>query len=69
MLVLYIFSPQGLGYLVAMVHCDVCDSDEQEQLLRRHLLHTCHLSLHVEGLATGYSKEVHGNVSVAIDGS
>ena len=54
---------QGTGYLVAMVHCDVCDSDEEEQLLRRHLLHVCHLSLHVEGLVTGYSKDVHGNVS------
>ena len=46
-----------------MVHCDGTDSDEQEQLLRRHLLHSCHISLHVEGLATGYSKDVHGNVS------
>ena len=53
---------QGRGYLVAMVHCDVRDSDEEEQLLRRHLLQVCHLSLHVEGLATGYSKDVHGNV-------
>ena len=46
-----------------MVHCEASDSDEQEQLLRKHLLHTCHLSLHVQGLPTGYSKDVHGDVS------
>ena len=56
-------TPQGCGCLVAMVHCDGTDSDEEEQLLRKHLLHICHLSLHVEGLSTGYSKDVHGNVS------
>ena len=48
---------------MAMVHCDGADSDEEEQLLRKHLLHICNLSLHVEGLSTGYSKDVHGNVS------
>ena len=47
---------------MAMVHCEGADSDEPEQLLRKHLLHACHLSLHVQGLSTGYSKDVHGNV-------
>lgn len=49
-----------------MVHCDGADGDEEEQLLRKHLLHVCHLSLHVEGLSTGYSKDVHGNVSKVV---
>lgn len=48
---------------MAMVHCEGADSDEPEQLLRKHLLHACHLSLHVQGLSTGYSKDVHGNVN------
>jgi hypothetical protein len=52
-----------------MVHCEGADSDEPEQLLRKHLLHTCHLSLHVQGLTTGYSKDVHGNVRLIVAGS
>lgn len=48
-----------------MVHCEGADSDESEQLLRKHLLHACHLSLHVQGLSTGYSKDVHGNVRLS----
>ena len=48
---------------MTMVHCEGADSDEPEQLLRKYLLHACHLSLHVQGLSTGYSKDVHGNVS------
>ena len=38
---------------------------EGEELLRTHLLHHAHLSLHVEGLRTGYSKDVHGEVGGA----
>ena len=54
---------QGEGYLVAMVHSDGdCEGGEEEEL-RTHLLHLCHLSLLVEGLKTGYSREVHGEVS------
>ena len=60
---IHINSWQGAGYLVAMVHCEGSESDEPEQLLWKHLLHVCHLSLHVQGLSTGYSKDVHGNVS------
>lgn len=50
------------GRLVAMVHCE--ESESEEQLLRDHLMHVSHLSLQVTGLATGYSKDVHGEVSV-----
>ena len=54
---------QGEGYLVAKVFST---SDcEGEELLRTHLLHHAHLSLHVEGLRTGYSKDVHGEVGGA----
>ena len=45
-----------------MVHCEGGDGSEGEEVVRTHLLHRSHLTLHVEGLPTGYSKEVHGEV-------
>ena len=56
---------QGEGYLVTMVHSD---GGEGEEVLRTHLLHQAHLVLHVEGLATGYSKEIHGEVRNVVYG-
>ena len=53
---------QGEGYLVTMVHCEGGDGSEGEEVVRTHLLHRSNLTLHVEGLLTGYSKEVHGEV-------
>ena len=38
---------------------------EGEELLRTHLLHHANLSLRVEGLRTGYCKDVHGEVGGA----
>ena len=32
-------------------------------LLKTHTLHICDINLHVEGLSTGYSQDVHGEVS------
>ena len=58
--------PQGEGYLVTMVHCD---GSEGEEMVRTHLLHRSHLVLHVEGLSTGYSKEVHGEVGILVSGT
>ena len=51
----------GGGYMVTMVHCEGgggCD----EETLGHHLAHKAHLSLHVEGLPSGYSRDVHGQV-------
>ena len=57
--------------MCAMVHREGVEEEEgadealeREELLYRHLLHRCHLSLHVEGLRTGYSRDVHGEVRV-----
>ena len=48
---------------MTMVHCEGGDGSEgEEEVVRTHLLHRSHLTLHVEGLPTGYSKEVHGEV-------
>ncbi len=57
--------------MVAMVHCEVEEAEEVEGegLLRTHLLHRCDLSLSVEGLKTGYSRDVHGEVKAKWRGS
>lgn len=58
-----VLSVQGQGYLVAMVHREAESGEvEEEELLRTHLLHRCDVSLSVEGLKTGYSREVHGEI-------
>lgn len=54
---------QKSGYFILTVHNDQNCYDEDEQLLKAHTLHTCDIHLHVEGLSTGYSQEVHGEVS------
>ncbi len=49
--------------MVAMVHCESEPAErEGEELLRTHLLHRCDLCLSAEGLKTGYSREVHGEL-------
>ena len=45
------------------MHNDQDCHDEDEQLLKAYCMHSCDLNLHVEGLSTGYSQEVHGEVS------
>lgn len=54
--------PQGEGYLVVMTHCEEDGEEEAEDMLQKHLLHLCHLHLHAQGLKTGYSKDIHGEV-------
>ena len=49
------------GYVVAMVHRE---GEEEEGRLRSWLISNAHLSLSVNGLKTGYSREIHGEVSV-----
>ena len=51
---------------MTMVHCEGGECVESEDTLARHLLHSCHLSLHVKGLPSGYSRDVHGQVTILI---
>jgi len=49
-----------------------CDGEEEEddgddegsERLLRGLTHQCSLTLHVQGLPTGYCRDIHGQVSV-----
>ena len=54
------------GCLVTMTHADEDTQDEKEHLLKHHLCHDCHLHIHISGLSTGYSKDVHGEVGSPI---
>ncbi len=47
--------------MVTLVHCE--EPDSEEEILGRHLVHTSHLTLHTQGLPSGYSRDVHGQVS------
>ncbi|XP_056331357.1 elongator complex protein 6 [Danio aesculapii] len=54
------------GNMVILVRCEEEDADDEEELnlLQRGLVHECHLALHVEGLPTGYCRDIHGQVEV-----
>ena len=43
-----------------MSHDDI--DDEDEHLLHTQLHHNCDMLLHMSGLETGYSKDIHGEV-------
>ncbi|KAJ0066302.1 hypothetical protein NL108_010932, partial [Boleophthalmus pectinirostris] len=49
------------GNVVMLLHCDEEEDDDEgaEQLLRG-LTHQCSLALHVQGLPTGYCRDIHG---------
>ena len=50
--------------MVVAVHLEgVAGKGREEELLYRHLLHLCQLHCHAHGLKTGYSRDVHGDVS------
>ena len=49
---------------MVMTHCDEDVDDEEESLLRDHLSHVCHMHINITGLQTGFSKDVHGVVSI-----
>lgn len=53
------------GNMVILVRCEEEDADDDEEgsnLLQRGLVHQCNLALHVEGLPTGYCRDIHGQV-------
>ncbi|XP_016428699.1 elongator complex protein 6 isoform X2 [Sinocyclocheilus rhinocerous] len=55
------------GNMVILVRCEEEDADDDEEgsnLLRRGLVHQCNLALHVEGLPTGYCRDIHGQMEV-----
>ncbi|XP_016357902.1 elongator complex protein 6-like isoform X2 [Sinocyclocheilus anshuiensis] len=55
------------GNVVILVRCEEEDADDDEEgsnLLQRGLVHQCNLALHVEGLPTGYCRDIHGQMEV-----
>ncbi|XP_022060681.1 elongator complex protein 6 [Acanthochromis polyacanthus] len=54
------------GNMVMLVRCDEGDDgdDEGSELLLRGLTHQCSLTLHVQGLPTGYCRDIHGQMEV-----
>lgn len=54
------------GNMVILVRCEEEDADDDDEeglnLLQRALVHQCNLALHVEGLPTGYCRDIHGQV-------
>lgn len=52
--------------MVVMVHREEGEEGEAEETLYKHLLHLCHVDLQIRGLSTGYSRDVHGEVSVEL---
>uniref|UniRef100_A0A087Y5W4 Elongator complex protein 6 n=1 Tax=Poecilia formosa TaxID=48698 RepID=A0A087Y5W4_POEFO len=58
---------QMQGNMVMLVRCnkeedDDDDGDEGSEVLLKGLIHQCNLNLHVQGLPTGYCKDIHGQV-------
>ncbi|KAL0984837.1 hypothetical protein UPYG_G00147840 [Umbra pygmaea] len=56
------------GGMVMLVRCEAEeeeeDSDEDSERLLRGLTHQCSLTLQVQGLPTGYCRDIHGQVEV-----
>lgn len=53
------------GNMVMLVRCigdEEEDGDEGSEWLLKGLSHQCSLALHVQGLPTGYCKDIHGQV-------
>lgn len=49
--------------MAILVRCEEEDvDDEGSNLLQKGLIHQCSLALHVEGLPTGYCRDIHGQV-------
>ena len=49
---------------MSLVHTDHDVEDEEALLLWKQLCYWAHLELHVEGLSSGYCKDVHGQVHI-----
>ncbi|KAL9961410.1 hypothetical protein ACROYT_G030343 [Oculina patagonica] len=59
------YSPTTLdGCLVTLVHNDSDVDDEESLLLWKQLCYVAHMELHVEGLSSGYCKDVHGQLTI-----
>ncbi|XP_067887553.1 elongator complex protein 6 isoform X2 [Heterodontus francisci] len=54
-----------MGNLVMMVHDTEDLEDEENNFVVKSLSHQCHLILQVEGLTTGYCKDIHGQLKMA----
>ncbi|KAL4617165.1 elongator complex protein 6 [Arapaima gigas] len=53
------------GNVVMLVRVEEEDGEEEgSELLLKDLTHQCSLALHVQGLPTGYCKDIHGQVEV-----
>ncbi|KAM6909926.1 elongator complex protein 6 [Xenentodon cancila] len=56
------------GNMVMLVRCggeeEGDDGDEDSEWLLKGLTHQCSLTLHVQGLPTGYCRDIHGQVAV-----
>ncbi|XP_030052910.1 elongator complex protein 6 [Microcaecilia unicolor] len=57
------------GNMVVLVHSSDDSEDEENELLVNYLCHHSNLILQVEGLATGFCKEVHGQLRITWKGS
>lgn len=60
------------GNIVMLVRChgeeaEDDGSDEGSEWLLKGLTHQCSLTLHVQGLPTGYCRDIHGQVCVYVD--
>lgn len=60
------------GNIVMLVRCHGKEaeddgSDEGSEWLLKGLTHQCSLTLHVQGLPTGYCRDIHGQVCVYVD--
>ena len=58
-----LFGFQESNTLVALTHNDSSLEDEELSALATHLRYRANILLQVEGLSTGYCKDVHGQVS------
>ncbi|XP_067834872.1 elongator complex protein 6 [Heptranchias perlo] len=52
------------GNLVMLVHDTEDLDDDENNFVVKSLSHQCHLILQVEGLATGYCKDIHGQLKI-----
>lgn len=61
---------QHQGNVVMLLHCDGEEEEEDDgddegsERLLKGLIHRCSLALHVQGLPTGYCRDIHGQVEV-----
>lgn len=54
--------PQSSGNLVSLVHNDIDVGDEDSLKLTNVLSHQADILIQIEGLNSGFSKDVHGQV-------